>query len=102
MFSYFHNYYFLTGELAMGKIGVIDIGTNSMRLMIAHLQGDQIICSYKSIETTRLGMGIDQNGYINSETFERNYKALETFKGMAEEEKVGKLIVFGTSALRDA
>lgn len=86
----------------MRRVGVIDIGTNSMRLMIAHMQGDKIVSSYKTIETTRLGQGIDKNGFINLETFERNYRALEVFKGLAQKELVDDLIVFGTSALRDA
>ena len=85
----------------MKKIAVIDIGTNSMRMLIAQIEANKIIQSYKTLQTTRLGQGINERE-ITSLAFARNLNALKLFKEQAEKEKVEEILVFGTSALRDA
>jgi exopolyphosphatase/guanosine-5'-triphosphate,3'-diphosphate pyrophosphatase len=85
----------------MKKIGVIDIGTNSMRMLISQIEGNRIINSYKTMQITRLGQGINE-GEILPSALERNLKALKLFKEQAEEEQAEEILVFGTSALRDA
>lgn len=91
----------MIGEKKMRKVGVIDIGTNSMRMLISQIEENSIIKSYKTIQTTRLGQGINE-GKITPSAMERNLKALKLFKEQAEEEKIEEILVFGTSALRDA
>lgn len=86
----------------MEKIVIIDIGTNSMRFMMSEIQRNQVVKSYKALKTTRIGEGIHQNGEILSKALERNFSALKEFKEQAEKEGVREIIVFGTSALRDA
>lgn len=99
---FFHLNKSQVGKRAMEKIGVIDIGTNSMRLLIALIKKDRIIKSCKSIQTTRIGQEIHEKGRIHPKALERNFKALKEFKEKAEKERVEKVLVFGTSALRDA
>ena len=89
-------------EEKMKKIAVIDIGTNSMRLMIATLKGQQIIDKEKTIETTRMGQDIDKNGYLSEQAMERNFATLKKFVEKANKQGVEKTILFATSALRDA
>lgn len=86
----------------MKKVAIIDIGTNSMRLMIATINNGQIVDREKTLETTRMGQGIDKNGYLSGETIERNFAALKKFVGIAHKQKVEKIVAFATSALRDA
>ena len=86
----------------MKKVAIIDIGTNSMRLMIATINNGQIVDREKTLETTRMGQGIDKNGYLSGETIERNFVALKNFVGIAHKQKVEKIVAFATSALRDA
>lgn len=86
----------------MKKIGVIDIGTNSMRLLIASLEKNKMVKTYKEIQTTRIGQGIQEEGRILPEALQRNFKGLKAFKRKAEKEEVERIVVFGTSALREA
>lgn len=72
-----------------------------MRMLISQIEGNRIISSYKTIQITRLGQGINE-GEILPLALERNLNTLKLFKEQAEEEKVEVFLVFGTSALRDA
>ena len=84
------------------KIGTIDIGTNSMRLLIADYKNNKIENRTKYINTTRIGQGVDKDGYITKEAMERNLKALKEFYDKCKEEKCHKVYCMGTSALRDS
>ena len=86
----------------MKKYAVIDIGTNSTRLLIASVEGDKMVDREKHLITTRMGQGVDENKIINQETILRNVAALKELKELSESKGVNEFIVFGTSALRDA
>ena len=83
------------------KIGTIDIGTNSMRLLTAQYKDGKIIDRKKYVNTTRIGQGVDSNGYISKEAIDRNIQALKEFKGICDEYKCDYICCMGTSALRD-
>ena len=84
------------------KVGTIDIGTNSMRLLIADYENNKIKNRKKYINTTRIGKGVDKEGYITEEALERNLKALKDFSDKCVQEKCEKVYCMGTSALRDS
>ncbi|MFR2315552.1 Ppx/GppA family phosphatase [Terrisporobacter sp.] len=84
------------------KIGTIDIGTNSMRLLIADYKNNKIENRKKYINITRIGQGVDDKGYITEEALERNLNALKEFADKCIEEKCEKVYCMGTSALRDS
>jgi len=84
------------------KIGAIDIGTNSMRLLIAEYKDGIIENRKKYINTTRIGQGVDKHGYITDEAIERNIKALAEFSNICNEESCERIYCMGTSALRDS
>lgn len=84
------------------KIGTIDIGTNSMRLLIADYKNNKIENRKKYVNTTRIGQGVDKDGYITQEAMERNLNALKEFSDKCKEEKCHKVYCMGTSALRDS
>lgn len=84
------------------KIGTIDIGTNSMRLLIGNYINNKIENRKKYVSTTRIGQGVDKEGYITEEAIERNLKALKEFSDICKNEKCDEIYCMGTSALRDS
>ncbi|MGM9535987.1 MAG: Ppx/GppA family phosphatase [Intestinibacter sp.] len=84
------------------KIGTIDIGTNSMRLLTAIYKDEKIIDRKKYVNTTRIGQGVDDKGYISKEAIDRNIKALKEFKAICDNQGCDYIYCMGTSALRDS
>ena len=84
------------------KIGTIDIGTNSMRLLIADYNNGKIENRKKYVNTTRIGQGVDKEGYISEEALQRNINALEEFANICKLEECQAIYCMGTSALRDS
>ncbi|MCT4604622.1 MAG: Ppx/GppA family phosphatase [Marinisporobacter sp.] len=86
----------------MLKLGAIDIGTNSMRMIIAKIENRRIVKSSKFLNTTRMGHRVDQTGRLSDEAMDRNIHALKEFMEIAKKEKIEKLPIIATSAVRDA
>ena len=84
------------------KVGAIDIGTNSMRLLICDYIDNKIDNRVKFVNTTRIGKGVDKNGYISEEAINRNIMALKEFYNICKENNCEKIYAIGTSALRDS
>ncbi len=84
------------------KIGTIDIGTNSMRLLIAEYKNGILVNRKKYVNTTRIGQGVDKQGYISKDAIERNVETLVEFSNVCKEECCEKVYCMGTSALRDS
>ena len=83
-------------------IGTIDIGTNSMRLLIADYMDGNLVNRKKYVNTTRIGQGVDEQGYISEDAIERNIDALVEFSRICKKEECQKVYCMGTSALRDS
>jgi len=80
----------------------IDIGTNSVRLLLAEIKNDQIMRSDKMIETTRLGQDVSKTGVLREENMNHTAEAVQRFVGKAREYQAGNIFVMATSAVRDA
>lgn len=80
------------------KIGIIDIGSNSVRLALS-ADGKTL---YKRIKTTRLGEGLSLTGKISSDAIARTAQAVADFKAEAERDGAEKVYAFATAAVRGA
>lgn len=84
------------------RVGAIDIGTNSMRLLIADYEDGNLLNREKFVNTTRIGEGVDKKGYISQEAIQRNIDGLIDFNRICKDRKCEKVYCIGTSALRDS
>ena len=57
----------------------IDIGTNSIRLIIAETGPDTFCELYSARSTTRLGKDLDRTGWLSPEAMDRSFSALIEF-----------------------
>lgn len=86
----------------MNKYAAIDIGTNSMRLLLANVEAGKIISRSKYINPTRIGSSVDKDKLISEEGMSRNIEALYNFTQKAKDFGAEKILVIATSAVRDA
>ena len=54
----------------MKRVAAIDVGSNSVRLLVAQVNGTGIKQLYKTLRTTRLGAGVDESGALSPEAIE--------------------------------
>lgn len=80
------------------KISAIDIGSNSVRLMIM-ADGKTL---YKTLSTTRLGEGLAQSGVLLPQAIERTAQAVKQFAQKSKEEGAGIPYAFATASVRSA
>lgn len=87
----------------MHRIAAIDIGTVTMRLLIADLDEQGVIHElHRDICLTHIGKDTNATGCLNREGMERAYRAQEAFAQAIEEYGVKTVIGVATSASRDA
>ncbi|MFA6468644.1 MAG: Ppx/GppA phosphatase family protein [Bacteroidota bacterium] len=85
------------------KIASIDIGTNTILLLIVEVSNGKITSVVHDEQViARLGKGVDADRMINRETFERAAGFLRRYKNTCDDFGVEKIRAVGTSALRDA
>lgn len=86
----------------MKKVAAIDIGTNSMRLMLCEIVGNSIAKKEKELIVTRIGKDLSKTGHITEKSFVRNIDALKYFKNKADRYGAQEVYTIATSAVRDA
>ena len=86
----------------MKKIAAIDIGTNSMRLLLCEFENGHFKNKEKHLIITRMGQGLSATGVISQEAIDRNINALKIFKEKADRYGAQGIIAIATSAVRDA
>jgi len=88
---------------AAARVAAIDLGTNSVRLIVAEVDGPD---GYRVLDDerrqTRLGHRLHETGRIDPETGQRTLDELERMQAIAEGFGVAELRAVGTAALRTA
>lgn len=83
--------------------GIIDIGTNSTRLLIIDLnEGTPFKRIYKDLRVTRIGRGLADSGRISEAAIARTTQALKTYLDMCKSYNCDDVYCFGTAALRES
>lgn len=82
----------------------IDIGTNTVLLLVAELQNGTLKVIHEEQRIPRLGLGVDSSKILHSDSIERVLKAVQEFKDIIKNDykEVNEVVVTATSAVRDA
>ncbi len=90
------------GTRALSRVGVVDVGSNSVRMVVfdgaarspAYFYNEKVMCE--------LGAGLSETGHLNPRGRERAMAALQRFKRIAEDLGLPGLHVVATAAVREA
>ena len=84
------------------RVAAIDCGTNSIRLLIADIDGSNFREIYRTMEIVRLGQGVDQNKAFHPDAIARTLAAVDLFAQEISKRGVEQIRFCATSATRDA
>jgi exopolyphosphatase/guanosine-5'-triphosphate,3'-diphosphate pyrophosphatase len=85
------------------RVGVVDIGTNSTRLLVADVEDGRVVRELeRRSEVTRLGEGVDRSGRLGDAPMERVFGVLEGYRERIGELECDATTGVLTSAVRDA
>ena len=87
---------------ALARVGVVDVGSNSVRLVVfdgaarspAYFYNEKIMCA--------LGAGMAETGHLSPDGRARALSAMRRFKKLADGMGLSELTVVATAAVRDA
>lgn len=83
------------------RAAVIDVGSNSTRLLIADVNGGVSVLERQS-RVTRLGRGVDLSGHLAAEAIEAACAAIADYVEICRESGAEQVAAIATSAVRDA
>jgi exopolyphosphatase/guanosine-5'-triphosphate,3'-diphosphate pyrophosphatase len=84
------------------RIASIDIGTNTILLLIAEINQKKVNPLFEAETVVRLGKGLQKNGVLSQEAMERGLQTLAQYLERCQALGVQKIFAVGTSALREA
>jgi exopolyphosphatase / guanosine-5'-triphosphate,3'-diphosphate pyrophosphatase len=84
------------------RVGVVDIGTNSTRLLVAEVEGDALTEVERRTTVTRLGEGLEATGRLSDAAIARVSEALAGYRAALDELGAERVVAVATSAMRDA
>jgi exopolyphosphatase / guanosine-5'-triphosphate,3'-diphosphate pyrophosphatase len=91
-----------SGLTSPKKVASIDIGTNTILLLIAEIEDARIHPLLEKETIARLGEGVQKNGMLLKEAMERGFQTLSQYSKRCREMEVQEIFAAGTSALREA
>jgi exopolyphosphatase/guanosine-5'-triphosphate,3'-diphosphate pyrophosphatase len=84
------------------RVAVVDLGTNSTRLLVADVEADQVREVERRLVVTRLGEGVDERRRLQPTAVARVRNTLVDYRRLAEELGAERTLAVATSAIRDA
>jgi exopolyphosphatase/guanosine-5'-triphosphate,3'-diphosphate pyrophosphatase len=84
------------------RVAVIDVGTNSARLLVADVDGGAVAPVERRSTVTRLGRGVDLSGRLSAEAIEDACEAIGGYVATLQELGAATVVAIATSAVRDA
>jgi exopolyphosphatase/guanosine-5'-triphosphate,3'-diphosphate pyrophosphatase len=84
------------------RVAAMDVGTNSTRLLVAEVRPGGFRTLEKRTIVTRLGQNVDKTRSLRQDALKRTLSVVADYAAVCGEYGVEKMIVSGTSAVRDA
>ncbi len=84
------------------RVAIIDIGSNSTRLLVADVEDGRVTPIARRSMVTRLGRGVDLSGQLAVEAIEAACGAVDPYVATLQELGAERVDAIATSAVRDA
>lgn len=84
------------------RAAVIDVGTNSIKLLVAEKRGDGFRTLEERVKVARLGEGLSKNGCLSEEAMRRAETTIARMAFLARRYRVEEIDIVGTHAIRSA
>jgi exopolyphosphatase / guanosine-5'-triphosphate,3'-diphosphate pyrophosphatase len=84
------------------RVGVVDLGTNSTRLLVADVEDGAVREVERRLTITRLGEGVDERRILLPTALARVRNVLADYRRVLEASGAQRTLAVGTSAVRDA
>jgi exopolyphosphatase / guanosine-5'-triphosphate,3'-diphosphate pyrophosphatase len=84
------------------NVAVVDIGSNSTRLLIAELQDHHVTELVRRSQVTRLGAGVDADGRLREDAMQRVFQTLDGYRTEIDDHGCERSVAVLTSAVRDS
>ena len=90
-------------EINLEKIGIIDLGSNSARLVIVNLFAEGYFMVVDELkESVRLGQDMERDGFLKPQRVAETIKTLKMFRRLCDASGVSRIIAVATAAVRRA
>jgi exopolyphosphatase/guanosine-5'-triphosphate,3'-diphosphate pyrophosphatase len=83
-------------------VAALDCGTNSLRLLVADIEGAGLTDVVRRMEIVRLGEGVDRTGRLSDAALDRTFRVLDDYADAIQLCGVDRVRMVATSASRDA
>jgi exopolyphosphatase / guanosine-5'-triphosphate,3'-diphosphate pyrophosphatase len=83
-------------------VAVIDIGTNTTRLLVAEVEDGRVVELERRTTITSLGQGVDASGRLAQEAMDRVAEAIAVYREVIDRLGAERVVALATSAMRDA
>ena len=83
-------------------VAVIDIGTNTTRLLVAEVEDAKVVELERRTTITSLGQGVDASGRLAQEAMDRVAEAIAVYREVIDRLGVERVVALATSAMRDS
>ncbi len=83
-------------------VAVIDIGTNTTRLLVAEVEDGKVVELERRTTITRLGQDVDATGRLAQEAMDRVAEAIAVYREVIDRLGAERVVAVATSAMRDS
>ena len=83
-------------------VAVIDIGTNTTRLLVAEVEDGKVVELERRTTITSLGQGVDASGRLAQEAMDRVAEAIAVYREVIDRLGAERVVALATSAMPDS